>query len=209
MIGNGGIVYDKIYYVYEIDLSGNFGWISFLKPPLSNLYERFTFNPQTSTDSLVSFFRSDRPTTNETIRLLDCYQGTEGPNGSQSASSRSLYGCPFLVYNRSVGSYLVPNGDLGLKYDLKTSVTSLPKNWMIPGIQGKDVWTSKQNKTANSAAEKMIIKYFAVNPNSGQHQFLCSYTLNLDDRIPGLQSQTLLSSQQNWKAAKGQTGLPF
>ena len=209
LIGNGGIVYDKIYYVYEIDLSGSFGWLNFLKPPLPNLYERFTFNPEASTDSLVSFFRSDKPTTSETIRLLDCYQGTEGPNGSSSASSRSLYGCPFLVYNRSVGSYLVPGGDLGLKYDLKTIDTSLPRPWRIPGIQGKDVWTSKQGKTANSAAEKMTIKYFAVNPNNGQHQFLCSYTLNLDDRIPGLQAQTLLSSQQNWKAAKGQTGLPF
>ena len=209
LIGNGGIVYDKIYYVYEIDLSGNFGWISFLKQPLNNLYERFTFNPQNSTDSLVNLWRSDKRTTSETIRLLDCYQGTEGPNGSSSASSRSLYGCPFLVYNRAIGSYLVPNGDLGLKYDLKTSTTSLPKVWMIPGIQGKDVWTSKQNKTANSAAEKMTIKYFAVNPNNGQHQFLCSYTLNLDDRIPGLQAQTLESSRQNWRAAKGSTGLPF
>ena len=209
LIGNGGIVYNKIYYVYEIDLSGSFGWINFLKSPLQNIYERFTFDPQNSTDSLVSFFRTDKPTSSETIRLLDCYQGTEGPNGSQSASSRSLYGCPFLVYNKSVGSYLVPNGDLGLKYFLKISDTRLPKNWVIPGLQGKDVWTSKQGKTAGSAAEKMTIKYFVVNPNSGQHQFLCSYTLNLDDRIPGLQTATTLSSQQNWKAAKGSTGLPF
>jgi hypothetical protein len=210
LIGNGGIVYNKIYYVYEIDTSGSIGWINFFPSPQDNIYERFTFDPQRSTDGLVSFFRPDKPTTSETIRLLDCYQGTEGPNGSQSATSRSLYGCPFLVYNRSVGCYLVPNGDLGLRYFLKVSDTRLPRNWVIPGLQGKDVWTSKQNKTPpGTSAEKMQIKYFVVNPNSGQHQFLCAYSLNLDDRIPGLQTQTLLSSQQNWKAAKGQTGVPF
>jgi hypothetical protein len=209
LIGNGGIVYNKIYYVYEIDLGGSFGWINFLNAPNENIYERFTFNPESSTDSLVQLWRRDKPTINETIKLLDCYQGTQGPNESQSASSRSLYGCPFLVYNRSVGSYLVPGGDLGLKYFLKLSATNLPRPWVIPGIQGVDVWTSKQGKTAGSAAEKMTIKYFVVNPNSGQHQWLCNYSLNLDDRIPGLQSQTLLSSQQNWRAAKGQTGLPF
>jgi hypothetical protein len=209
LIGNGGIVYNKIYYVYEINTSGNFGWINYLKSPNDNIYERITFDPQTSTDGLVSFWRSDKATISETIKLLDCYQGSEGPRDSSSATSRSLYGCPFLVYNKSVGSYLVPNGDLGLKYFLKISDTSLPKNWVIPGIQGNDVWTSKQGKTAGSAAEKMTIKYFVVNPNTGQHQWLCAYTLNLDDRIPGLQTATALQSQQNWKAAKGSTGLPF
>lgn len=209
VIGNGGIVYNRIYYVYEIATGGTtFGWINFLKPPNQTIYERFVFDPQGSANPIL--FRNDKPGTSETIPLLNCYEGVEGPNGSQNPTSRSLYGCPFLIYNKALGSYMPPGGNLGLRYMLKTSDTKLPRNWIIPGITGLDVWTAKQGFTSSSLNQKMTIKYFLVNHLNGQWQYLTKHTINLDDDVPGLTTANVTTSRINYKEAKGLTvTVPF
>jgi hypothetical protein len=185
VVGNGAVAYTKIHYVYEIE-PGKFGWSSQAAGNLYNL-EKFFFDPQTEVDPIK---RTNLNATAETIKLLNCYRGVGGPD--IDPNSRSLFGCPYLEYNNARGSYIAPNG-LGLRHYVKGSKSTYGAPWQIPGILGgtvpnsNNIWANKNNTTFSitDARQRMTIKYFLINPNTGQHQFIATYTLNLDDARPG------------------------
>lgn len=192
IIGNGGIAYNRIHYVYEIEYN-KFGWFN-VAPLLRNQYEKIFFDPEAGTDK--NSLRRVTPSTSrsgELVSLLETYRGNVGPSIAFDANSKSYFGCPFLEYNGN--SYVtppIPLGYLGLRYYLKYVAALYGKPWAIPDLTGgtpplsKDIWQNKQNiGSASNTAQLMTIKYFLINTRNGDYQYLTKYTINLDDARPG------------------------
>ena len=198
LIGNGGLIVDRIYYVYEVSTTRQFGWFSYFTVPQEGTWERFLFDPQTEAEP--SFQTNAKPGVAETISLRDCYR----------SGSRSLYGCPYLQYNKPLGCYTVPNFNLGLRHMLLKQIDRrLPRNWVIPNYNGNLVWDSKQNFALGNVGQRMTIKYFVINPSTGRWQYLMNHFLNLDDSAPGLVSTNLTQSRTFYRESNGSATLAF
>lgn len=213
IIGNGGITYDRIHYVYEIEYN-KFGWYN-IEPGTLNSYEKIFFDPElgTSKDRI-------RRVTNEGagyVSLLECYRGNVGPSIAFDKNSKSYYGCPFLVYSN--GSYVVPpapNGYLGLKYFIKYVGLEYGQIWSIPALSGgtpplsKNIWENKQ--TATDIGQLMKIKYFLINTKSGDYQYVTQHTINLHKSRPGDAGMLAFDRNNSWlhyREVFGKTGTPF
>lgn len=216
IIGNGGIAYNRIHYVYEIEYN-KYGWFN-VAPGDRTKWEKIFFDPEAGTNK--SSLSRVTPSGRETVSLLESYRGNEGPNVQFDANSKSYFGCPFLEYNN--GNYLTPpvigNGFLGLRYYLRYSASNFGKVWAIPDLTGgaapisKDIWQNKQNITSSSStAQLMTIKYFLINTKTGDYSYLTKYTLNLDDARPGdtgITTSVRNSSWTNYREAFGTSVTP-